>query len=470
MLKYAKKTQKNIDKYHWFDGRIVDVKSVPKNELEWICKKDNYIDTENTFVSSRGMVVSSSFMGTFVSLNVFNEFKTDSIYDVNETDQWFTDSKKLENTNDYIGYIFTSGENFYLNSCKFIPRLGPNGRSGLKSPTPKIIMIEGLRSTSANDQSLWEAISDDIILNDQGYLEATDIDFGDAVDIPMVGFRLVIKEWYPGAEPDMFTGLYKLEFQLTPATKVKLKDMGITKKGYCACIDKIEEDKTIMGSIKIEDITGSELGSNDHKYATISFIDNIRSDITALQESVNSIISDSSNITNTIDKEALLEANVLFKDSEYIDYINSSISNIKENLTTTDVRLYQVEQDLNGTKAYYHDRFKDFNMHLYDTYISIISDRNYKDINIPLSVYKKFVIIPTLISDKVSIDITSSSDKFEMLIDNSKNIGILELSFRNTLYYEGNTYNKIVLEPDSLSVLLTKQSYDNYVLIEYLDN
>lgn len=476
MMKYIKRTEKNEDKYHWFDGRIVSVDSVLDQDKDLVIKRDNYIHTNNSFRTERGMTVASEFMGTYVSINVFNEFKTDSIDDVNETDQWLTGSKDLTKSA-YVGYIFSSGEDFYLNSCRFVPRVGPKGKAGLKSPAPKVISIEGYNGSS------WEAISDDISLNDQEFLEVTDIDFGDAVDVPMSGFRLVVKEWYPGAEPDMITGLYKLEFNMTPATKVMLENKGLTKRGCTSCIDKkISTSNTGVVANSVDNCTvNASIVSGDSSninitsvtstdtnilYPSISYVDTsvdkISTEISSLRsefegdiDTLNEKISDNSNKLNEIE----VSTNEHKKTIEFLLHEN----------TTNKVTVDRIDRNVNihsGDIVYLKEKTS-------NSICTFLTDyESSHDIDVSNNIHNKIIIYPILTKDnefKLCTHYSPLGSCPYIFINNIFNNAKFVLSTDCPFQYNGQNYNTITLEPGSFSIVLHR-SAPNYINVSIIQD
>lgn len=492
MIKHVKMTDSNKDKYHWFDGSVVDVDSVHKYDRDLLFGKRNYIDTENSFKTDRGMVLASQFLGTFVPLNVFNELKTDALDDINETDQWLTSSYNLDEEQ-YIGYVFTSGEDFFLNQCRFIPRLGPNGKAGLLSPSPKSIVIEG-----TVDGKTWDAISEEIVLNPQSFLEVTDIDFGDVVDIPMVGFRLVIKSWYPGSEEEMFTGLYKLEFICTPATKVRLPKKDFTNKKYFSCIDKYsanndqditeepeesvditeevsnitiepESDSTIYGSVSINSIrddTGTIVFSDNNSY--IAPVSSTKFDV--LETNINSINDD------------ICAINCKF--GEYsetvtvrLDNLETKVSQVNDLITTCSIKAneeynythYTLSSKLDKNINELNTLKNTINVGFSDTEVILISDNSSSGIFMNSQFKKKIVILP-INTEYKKIRLHNVVYGTEFLIDNTHLTSTFELEVDQWHIADpsdSTLYSSIVMEPDSYPYRLTAST--SFIFVNVID-
>lgn len=478
MLKSVKRTDSNVHKYHWFDGSVINIDEMTNADKEQYCIKNNYINTGNSFKTERGMTIASGFMGTFVSLNVFNEFKTDVLDDINETDQWLTGSTNL-NESAHIGYLFTSGEDFYLNQCRFIPRLGPSGKVGLTSPSPKVVVIEGTRDINGKE---WEAISEPIELNPQGFLEITDIDFGNAVDIPMVGFRLNIISWYNGAEEEMITGLYKVEFICTPATKIKLEDMGVTSKGHYKCIDRIIPTEEITD---IDDIDKSSVEINGILQTSTNTI--IADDGYVLPSNISADISDISftSVPNNIINELRCTTDHI---DNSITSITSNIGNLENIVSEHTNRIDNLEHD--------HHRYAPMIEHaeyqlryIGTTVKDYVDNKNSLLSNMIMDVRKENNSSCLVLTDKsfddivlqnyehVSISLATSSERTfifkklrtpsTILIDNTHNSGKVTFKSLMPMVLDGKEYISITFTPESYSVVLENNQIGTFIHILY---
>ena len=226
-----------VDNYFLLNNSVYPKQEIPDSLLKLYAAKNNYIKPQTTTTSDIGTVVSSGYTTPYLPVHVFypsrletTDFKKGE--KINDTEQWLSNSKDLNDTA-FIGYVFNTGETHFLNKIDIIRRLGPQGSPAKQSPSPEIVVVE-----YTQDGKTWEPLSDELCLSQMMFFDTTSIDFGDKVDVPAKGFRLVIKSWYPGCEENMITGLYRVFFTSTPATHVRFPNLECHIKGYSYGIPK----------------------------------------------------------------------------------------------------------------------------------------------------------------------------------------------------------------------------------------
>lgn len=232
----VKKSSIHYSKYICFNNEVYAKNVIPEEILPEVVYTGVHVPTSIDTTFTRGRSICSSFVGHYLAQYAFCEYDPTPT-SVNEYAQWLSTSHDL-NEPAYIGYIFTTSETHYLRKVELVPRLGPVGIIGKKTPSPKEITIE---FTNDNGET-WTSFTDDkIILEDASFLEKLDIDFETGINVSAKGFRVVIHSWYPGAEEDMLVGLYRCIITTEPAEKVFIPKIeteyedfycGILKKGY----------------------------------------------------------------------------------------------------------------------------------------------------------------------------------------------------------------------------------------------
>lgn len=217
-------------------GKVYDRKDLPEEYIKEKCIQKNYIDINN---HKRGYCLASSQKYPFRSQYLYSELIRD-YSQINENKQWLSNSSNL-NVEQTIDYIFTSGENHYLQGVNIIRRVGLEGKIGKRCPSPKEIVIEHLPKNHGRLLK-WERFSDNITLDPMACLDIKSLSFNNNVELS-VGFRLKILSWYPGEEKNMLTGLFRVEFISTPGDKIYLDCVDTPDSNFVYVLYKNNEEK-----------------------------------------------------------------------------------------------------------------------------------------------------------------------------------------------------------------------------------
>ena len=208
-----------------YDGSLGPKEYMDDLPVEQLGRINPIPEDQTTMSSPTGTVISSGFNNPGSPLHVFRPFPTDAL-SFDSKEQWFCPSRNL-NESQFIGYVFSDGRKFNLNAVHILARVGTQENPAKLAPTPKIVRIEGL-----SESGDWEAITEDIAVKEWQFMTPNSFDFGDKVTAEHVGYRLVIVEWNPGADDDMFPGLFKLKFICTPTNLVKVPVLPCPDNNY----------------------------------------------------------------------------------------------------------------------------------------------------------------------------------------------------------------------------------------------
>ena len=208
-----------------YDGSLGPKEYMDDLPVEQLGRINPVPEDQRTMSSPTGTVVCSGFNVPGNPQNVFYPFPTDALsFDTKE--QWFCSSRNLKEPQ-YIGYVFSDGRKFNLNAVHILARVGTVDNPAISVPTPKIVRIEGF-----SEDGEWEAITSDLEIANWQFMTPNSFDFGDKVTAEHTGYRLVIVEWNPGADSDMFPGLFKLKFICTPTNLVKVPKIPCPDSNY----------------------------------------------------------------------------------------------------------------------------------------------------------------------------------------------------------------------------------------------
>lgn len=224
-IELVRKNSRHIDEFVTFDNKVYPKSEIPDDVLEeYALQRYNYITPQSEFVTDQGQVLVSDQTLIYFGQHLF--YPARSINQLNANEQWLSAKKGL-NDKVYAGYKFLSGEDHYLNSVTLMRRLGSYETPGKLGPSPKHITIQCIRTGSTE----WEDLST-LQMPVLTFMSDGAIDYGNMIDIPATAFRVVIDEWYPGVEPDMFVGLYRLFFLTTPANFIRLPKLDTFNSDY----------------------------------------------------------------------------------------------------------------------------------------------------------------------------------------------------------------------------------------------
>lgn len=208
-----------------YDGSLGPKEYMDDLPVEQLGRINPIPEDQKTMSSPTGTVISSGFNVPGHPQHVFYPFPTDAL-SFDSKEQWFCPSRNLKESQ-YIGYVFSDGRKFNLNAVHILARVGTVDNPAILAPTPKIVRIEGL-----TEEGDWEAITENLEIKNWQFMTPNSFDFGDKVTAEHTGYRLVIIEWNPGADNDMFPGLFKLKFICTPTNLVKVPNIPCPDPNY----------------------------------------------------------------------------------------------------------------------------------------------------------------------------------------------------------------------------------------------
>ena len=217
-------------------GKVYSRDILPQDYINEKCVKKCYVDINN---HRRGYCLASSQKYPFRSQYLYSEIIQD-YGKINENKQWLSNSSDL-NKEQTIDYIFTSGENHYLQGVNIVRRVGLEGKIGKRCPSPKEIVIEHLPKKKKGPFLKWERFSDNIVLEPMSCLDIRSLSFNNTTELS-TGFRLKILSWYPGEEKNMLTGLFRVEFISTPGDKIYLEEISTPDPEFVYVLEKDNED------------------------------------------------------------------------------------------------------------------------------------------------------------------------------------------------------------------------------------
>lgn len=167
-------------------------------------------------------------------------------------EQWLC--TEMEDRPCFIGYVFndaTGGKTCH--SVTVTARIGIPGNASCKTPTPKVISVQGTHNTLDEPELIWEDIIDhqEIVPSTWQFLIPANISWRTNIDqVPAYrGYRFVIWEWdYTGVmnKELIVPGLYRIRFEF-------LEDEGLLEtptidapEGKKYCIDLQPEESAVQ--------------------------------------------------------------------------------------------------------------------------------------------------------------------------------------------------------------------------------
>lgn len=202
-------------------------------------------------------------------------------------EQWLC--TEMEDKPCFIGYVFndeTGGKTCH--SVTVTARIGIPGNASCKTPTPKVISVQGTHNTLDEPELIWEDIVDhqEIAPGTWQFLMPANISWRKNIEqVPAYrGYRFVIWEWdYTGVmnKELIVPGLYRIKFEF-------LEDEGLLEtpiidapEGKKYCIDLQPEASTVQIDDGITPSTVIEALRNDLKKYAQQFLDEKLKDIQA---------------------------------------------------------------------------------------------------------------------------------------------------------------------------------------------
>ena len=476
----VKKSSIHYSKYICFNNEVYAKHVIPDEILPEVAYTGVHVPTSIDTTFTRGRSVCSNFVGHYLAQYAFCEYDP-TPSSVNEYAQWLSTSHDL-NSPVFIGYIFTTSETHYLRKVELVPRLGPVGIIGKKTPSPKEVTIE---FTNDNGET-WTSFTDDkIVLEDASFLEKLDIDFENHVNVSAKGFRVVIHSWYPGAEEDMLVGLYRCIITTEPAEKVFIPKIeteyedfycGILKKGYKApeSLEKPTKKKKRPQKKEVivedpistinEEVNKDEELSEDKpkkkkskktKKEVEEIVETTNVDHNSTKHSFE-LVNNTSTSIDTLSLDTLVDKEEYLKDKESIlDRINS----LSDTTNTLFNKIDKLEKKTTTVKKKESVK-KESKLKKKDTSLSIASFiTKYDGVFLDTSNYDKIKLDIALGSgESTYMDFTMRVDSI-VFINNTCNKGTLVLSSSDSkvnfkLEYKERLFNNITFTKDSPSVIL----------------
>lgn len=125
--------------------------------------------------------------------------------EINFQEQWLTGNSDLKAAQT-IGYVFKRIK-FNLERMELIARVGPTNAPAIQVPRPKVIQVLGLVDGKWVEVTYPFELSED----SWAFLSPLSLELkpSEEENFNFSGIKLVISEWYPGANPQMETGLMR---------------------------------------------------------------------------------------------------------------------------------------------------------------------------------------------------------------------------------------------------------------------